>query len=130
MLRNLVNCFIVIRLNFEFRQTMIETICFRDRKKSFRKFSDAFSPGSPKSIAPNRFSKFDQEHAFSSSFRFWSIYSPKKFWKLFLGSLMLPSTSLLKNISWISKTYSWYLLVCLKIWFHDRKWLTGMVIRS
>ena len=34
------------------------------------------SPGSQESIAPNRFSKFDREHDFSSLFQFWSIYSP------------------------------------------------------
>ena len=32
--------------------------------------------GSQESIASNRFSKFDREHAFLSRLRFWSIYSP------------------------------------------------------
>jgi len=31
---------------------------------------DAPSPGSPESIAPNRFSKFDWEHAFLADFDF------------------------------------------------------------
>ena len=34
------------------------------------------SPGPQESIAPNRLSKFDREHAFSSIFRFLSIDSP------------------------------------------------------
>ena len=34
------------------------------------------SPGPHESIPPNRFSKFEREHAFRSIFRFWSIYSP------------------------------------------------------
>ena len=34
------------------------------------------TPGPHESIAPNRFSKFEREHAFRSVFRFWSIYSP------------------------------------------------------
>ena len=54
----------------------------RERRKCFRKVFrimyplDVPSPGSQKSIAPNRFSKFDREHAFLSRLRFWSIYSP------------------------------------------------------
>ena len=51
---------------------------YKSFRKSFRIMCplDALSPGSPESIAPNRFSKFDREHAFLSRFQFWSIYSP------------------------------------------------------
>merc|ERR1711911_377321 len=51
---------------------------YKSFRKSFRIMCplDAPSPGSPESIAPNRFSKFDREHAFLSRFQFWSIYSP------------------------------------------------------
>ena len=47
-------------------------------KKSFRFFFELRpmrlnSPNTQELIAPNSFSKFDREHAFSSLFRFWSI---------------------------------------------------------
>ena len=51
----------------------------RERKKCFRKIVrimrplDVHSPGSRESIARNRFSKFDREHAFLNRLRFWSI---------------------------------------------------------
>ena len=54
----------------------------RERKKSLRIFFnnvtllmfhlDVPYPGSQESIAPNRFSKFDREHAFFSELRFLS----------------------------------------------------------